>query len=143
MIYLDSNYVVKCYLREAGSAEVLRLVQNSTGRSTGLHGRAEFYSAVHRRLREGHLSARDAAGVWKQFETDERAGLWHWLPVTENVVRRACNTFEKLDATVFLRASDALHLACAVENQFTEVYSGDRILLQAAPYFGLKGITVY
>jgi len=61
----------------------------------------------------------------------------------KNVVRRACNTFEKLDATVFLRASDALHLACAVENQFTEVYSGDRILLQAAPYFGLKGITVY
>jgi hypothetical protein len=57
--------------------------------------------------------------------------------------RRACNTFEKLDATVFLRASDALHLACAVENQFAEIYSGDRILLQAAPYFGLKGITVY
>jgi len=58
-------------------------------------------------------------------------------------VRRACDTFERLDATVFLRATDALHLAYAVENQFTEVYSRDRILLQAAPYFGLKGITVY
>jgi len=54
-----------------------------------------------------------------------------------------CDTFERLDATVFLRATDALHLAYAVENQFTEVYSRDRILLQAAPYFGLKGITVY
>jgi len=143
VIYLDTNYVVKCYLREAGSAEVLKLVQTSTGRSSALHGRAEFYSAVHRRLREKHLSARDAVSVLGQFETDERAGLWHWLPLTENVVRRACNTFEKLDATVFLRASDALHLACAVENQFTEVYSGDRILLQAARHFGLKGINVY
>lgn len=143
MIYLDANYIVKCYLREAGSVEVLRLVQKSTGRSSALHGRAEFYSAVHRRLREKHLSARDAAGVWRQFETDERSGLWHWLAVTENVVRRACVAFEKLEPTVFLRASDALHLACAAENQFSTVYSGDRILLEAAPFFGLEGLSVY
>jgi predicted nucleic acid-binding protein len=143
VIYLDSSYIVKCYLREAGSVEVLRLVQESAGRSSGLHGRAEFYSAVHRRLRERHLTPRDAATVWKQFENDERAGLWHWLAVTENVVRRACNAFEKLDATIFLRASDALHLACAVENQFSEVYSSDQILLTAAPHFGLKGVNVY
>ncbi len=142
MIYLDANYIVKCYLREAGSAQVLRLVQNSTGRSSALHGRAEFFSAVHRRLRERHLSARDAAAVWKQFEADEHSGLWHWLAVTENVVRRACITFEKLEPTVFLRASDALHLACAAENQFPAVYSGDRILLEAAPFFGLEGLNV-
>ena len=143
MIYLDANYIVKCYLREAGSAQVLRLVQSSTGRSSAIHGRAEFYSAVHRRLRERHLSAQDAAAVWKQFETDERSGLWHWLAVTENVVRRACITFEKLEPTVFLRASDALHLACAAENQFSAVYSGDQILLEAAPFFGLEGLNVY
>lgn len=143
MIYLDANYIVKCYLREAGSAQVLRLVQSSTGRSSAIHGRAEFYSAVHRRLRERHLSAQDAAAVWKQFEMDERSGLWHWLAVTENVVRRACITFEKLEPTVFLRASDALHLACAAENQFSAVYSGDRILLEAAPFFGLEGLNVY
>ena len=143
MIYLDANYIVKCYLREAGSAQVLRLVQSSTGRSSAIHGRAEFYSAVHRRLRERHLSAQDAAAVWKQFEMDERSGLWHWLAVTENVVRRACVTFEKLEPTVFLRASDALHLACAAENQFSAVYSGDRILLEAAPFFGLEGLNVY
>ena len=143
MIYLDANYIVKCYLREAGSAHVLRLVQNSTGRSSALHGRTEFYSAVHRRLRERHLSPRDAAAVWKQFETDERSGLWHWLAVTEDVVRRACATFEKLEPTVFLRASDALHLACAAENQFPAVYSGDRILLEAAPFFGVEGLSVY
>jgi predicted nucleic acid-binding protein len=107
VIYLDAGYIVKCYLREAGSAEVLKLVQKSAGRITALHGRAEFYSAVHRRLCEKHLSSCDAAAVWKQFEEDERSGLWHWLPVTESVVRRACNAFEKLDATVFLRASDA------------------------------------
>ena len=143
MIYLDASYIVKCYLREAGSVEVLQLVQKSAGRGSALHGRAEFYSAVHRRLREKHLSAREAAAVWKQFEDDERFGLWHWLAVTETVARRACNAFEKLDATVFLRASDALHLACAVENHFSTIYSGDRVLLKAAPHFGLKGVSVY
>jgi len=143
VIYLDASYIVKCYLYEAGSVEVLKLVQKSSGRSSALHGRTEFYSAVHRRLREKHLFARDVAAVWKQFENDERSGLWHWLAVTENVVRHACNTFEKLDATIFLRASDALHLACAVENRFSEIYSGDRILLEAAQHFGLKGVSVY
>ena len=34
----------------------------------------------------------------------------------------------------FLRASDALHLACAAENQFSEVYSGDQMFPQAAPH---------
>jgi hypothetical protein len=63
--------------------------------------------------------------------------------VTENVVQKGCIAFEKLDARIFLRASDALHLACAVENQFSEIYSGDQILLKAAPYFGLQGISVY
>lgn len=143
MIYLDASYIVKCYLHEAGSIDVLQLVQKSSGRSSALHSRTEFYSAVHRRLREKHLSVREAAAVWKQFENDERSGLWHWLAVTENVVRHACNAFEKLDATIFLRASDALHLACAVENRFSEIYSGDRILLEAAPHFGLKGVSVY
>jgi hypothetical protein len=71
----------------------------------------------------------------ENFETDERSGLWH-PAVTENVVRGAGAVFERLEPTVFLRASDALHLACAAENQFSEVYRGDQIFLQAAPHFG-------
>jgi predicted nucleic acid-binding protein len=143
MIYLDASYIVKCYLHEAGSREVLALVQAHPGRTCAFHGRIELYSAVHRRLRQKHLSAAGASAVWKQFETDERSGLWHWLPLTETVVRNACSAFERLEARIFLRASDALHLACAAENRFTEVYSGDRILLAAAPHFGLNGISVY
>jgi hypothetical protein len=88
-------------------------------------------------------SIQDVRKIWRQFEQDERAGAWHWLPLNDIVIRRACDVFEKLPPDVFLRSGDALHLACAAENRFTEVYSGDRILLAAAPHFGLNGISVY
>jgi predicted nucleic acid-binding protein len=143
MIYLDASYIAKCYLHEADSRKVLDLVQGSSGRSSALHGRAEFYSAVHRHLRERHISPRDAAAAWQQFERDERLGLWHWLALTERVVARACHAYEKLGAETFLRASDALHLACAAEHHFSEIYSSDRFLLGAAPQFGLIGISVH
>lgn len=143
MIYLDASYVIKCYIKEPGTREVLALVQSDSGRSSAIHGRTELWSGVHRHFRDGRISRSDADGIWREFEREERAGLWHWLPMTENVVQRACDRFEKLEPTLFLRSSDALHLACAAENGFREIYSGDQRQLAAAPHFGLKGISVY
>ena len=143
MIYLDGSYIVKCYLDEPGTSQVLALVRGNPGRSSSAHGRAEFWSGVHRHLREKNISISQAQAVWKQFRSDERIGLWHWLAISEEVVQRACETFEKLDSKVFLRSGDALHLACALENGFLDVYSGDRVLLAAASHFGLNGISVY
>jgi predicted nucleic acid-binding protein len=143
MIYLDASYIIKCYLDEPGTTEVLDLVGRNYGRSSSIHGRLEFWSGVHRHLREGNITLKNAQAVWQQFRADEHAGLWHWLALTERAVRGACDAFEKLDPKIFLRSGDALHLACAHENGFAEIFSGDRILLGAAAHFGLKGISVY
>ena len=143
MIYLDSSYIFKCYINEPGTPRVLSLVQNSSGCSSCLHARTEFWSGLHRRVCETVTSIEDARKIWRQFEEDERTGVWHWLPLNDIVIRRACDVFEKLPPEVFLRSGDALHLACAAENRFTELYSGDRTLLSAAPHVGLNGISVY
>ncbi len=47
-----------------------------------------------------------------------------------------------LPRTVFLRAADALHLACAEEAGLHEIYSSDRHLIAAAPHFGLRAVTL-
>jgi predicted nucleic acid-binding protein len=143
MIYLDASYIMKCYLREVGTSEVMALVQGSVGCSSAVHARTEVWSAIHRRIRDKSISLSAARNVWRQFESDEVSGVWHWLSLNQNVIKRACEAFERLAPQVSLRAADALHLACAVENRFSDVYSGDRILLGAASHFGLNGVTVY
>jgi predicted nucleic acid-binding protein len=143
MIYLDASYIIKCYLHEVGTREVMALVQCSAGSGSALHGRAEFWSGVHRRFREKSISAVQAREVWRQFERDERSGVWHWFPLTHAIVKGACDMFEKLGGNIFLRASDALHLSCAAQNGFVDLYSGDRVLVAAASHFGLNGISVY
>ncbi len=43
---------------------------------------------------------------------------------------------------VDLRAGDAIHLAAAQSAGFSEIWSNDKRLLQAAPAFGLTGKSV-
>ena len=80
--------------------------------------------------------------VLTQFACDGRGGLFHWLPLTDDVQQRLEQVFRKAPPTVFLRAADALHLACAAEHGFKTIYSHDRHLLAAAPLFGLRGVNI-
>ncbi|MCX6907457.1 MAG: type II toxin-antitoxin system VapC family toxin [Verrucomicrobia bacterium] len=97
---------------------------------------------LHRKLREGALDAAGYQAVWQQFEHDVQHNVWMWLPITPVLLAQTRAAFRVLLSTVYLRANDALHLVCARENGFKEIYSNDRHLLAAAPYFGLKAINV-
>jgi predicted nucleic acid-binding protein len=142
MIYFDTSYLLKCYLAEPGHVVVRNLARESGPVACCALGKTECRAATHRHLREGKLTAQQAGAVYQVMQADEAAGLWLWLPLTDDVIAAASRGFERLPATVFLRSADALHLACARQQGFTEVYSNDRHLLAAAPHFGLAGKNV-
>ena len=139
MIYFDTSYIVKCYLNETGSTEVRALAEATEGLSSCLHGRAEFWTAVKRNVREKLITAAEAAATFERFEADESAGVWRWFSIERPLVDRTCQRVASAADTVFLRAADALHLACAEEQGFTEIYTHDRHVLAAASVFGLVG----
>ena len=94
---------------------------------------------IHRHLRDGNITAREARALIADFEEDEAAGVWRWLPVTTELVRQVCSHLERLPRSVFLRAADALHLECARNGGFREIYTNDRHVLAAARHFALAG----
>ena len=115
------------------------LAESTAGLSSCLHGRAEFWTAVKRNVREKLITADEAVATYERFEADESAGVWQWFSIERPLVDRTCERVASAADTVFLRAADALHLACAEEQGFTEIYSHDRHVLAAASIFGLVG----
>ncbi|MFM7181863.1 MAG: type II toxin-antitoxin system VapC family toxin [Verrucomicrobiales bacterium] len=141
MIYCDTSYLVRLYLAEPGSEQVRQLcaVQRICAAS---HGQAELPAALHRAFREGRIAAEVFAAALDQFALDQANDGIMWLPLGPALLAGMAGRFARMPRHTFLRAADALHLACAAENSFKEVYSNDRHFLAAAPLFGLKGVNV-
>lgn len=138
LIYFDTSHLARLYLEDPGYREARELAAPCTAVVSAWHAQAELVSAFHRSHREGRLSAPAFHAVLEQFEADDAAGLFRWLPLTDAVLQRVRQVYAKADARVYLRAADALHLACAADAGFSEVYSNDRRLRAAAPLFGVR-----
>lgn len=140
MIYLDTSLIVKCYLNEPGSQAVLNWLAGRRGLMCSQHGRVEFCATLNRHVREQHLDARQAGSVLNRLAEDEHAGLWRWLPVTDAVLRRACQVLSTWSSGLVVRSADAIHLACAAEYGSPTVYTHDVAMRHAAPHFGLRAV---
>jgi predicted nucleic acid-binding protein len=79
--------------------------------------------------------------ILKDFEENEN-GVWQWFGVTSALLEKARKAVLDIPSTVFVRSGDALHLACAEEHGFQEVYTNDRHMLQAAKHFHVTGVNV-
>jgi predicted nucleic acid-binding protein len=142
VIYLDTAYLVKCYVPEPGSRDVRRLATAAGHVACCAYGRAELAAAVHRKAREGLLSADAVRIIFQQIHLDDESRVVTWFPVTEALLGAVVRAFEALPADAYVRAGDAIHLVCAREQGFAEIHSSDRQLLAAAPRFGLVGRNV-
>jgi predicted nucleic acid-binding protein len=140
LVYFDAAYIAKCYLNELNASFVRQFAYQADGLASCEIARVEFYSVVQRHLREGNINSQEAQDVLKDFEQDETDGVWEWFPVTSSLIRAVCEDVRSLPMTAFLRAVEAVHLACAKENGFSVIYTNDRHMLDCAQYFEITGI---
>lgn len=141
-LYFDTNYLFRLYSNESGASQVQTLAQKTGTIAIAWHGWAEMAAVLLRKRREASLPPDGIEEIRHQFTEDRIAGLIELLPLSTAVVERLERVLHQAPDSVFLRAADALHLACAAEHGFTEVYSHDRHFLAAAPHFHLRGLDV-
>ena len=141
-LFFDAAYIGKLYWREPGSLEVQTLAATATEIMCSHHGRAEFYSIGHRKVRDGLAAQATPPGVFTQFNADVAAATIGLLPLTDAILDRVETVFAVAPPATYLRAADAIHLATAAEHGFAEIHSNDKHLLAAAPLFGLRGVNV-
>lgn len=141
-LYFDASYLFRLYSQEFGHEAVKDLLTGGNTVASAQHARAEFASIVLRHRRE--QSDRDdfLIELHEQFLDECRQREIHLFPLGNTVFDRIEAVLRGSPRSTFLRAGDALHLACAAVNGFSEVYSNDRHFLAAAPFFGLRGVNV-
>jgi predicted nucleic acid-binding protein len=141
MLYFDASYLVRLHTRDPGWEKV-RALAATDHLACCIHGQAEMVAAFHRKLREGTITNTEFSQILSEFQRDCARGAFEWLLLSPAVVARLMAVYATLPTAVPLRAADALHLACARENGFKEVYSNDGRFLAAAGHFGLRGISI-
>jgi predicted nucleic acid-binding protein len=138
--YFDAALVAKFYLNEPGRDQVRQLARAAGLVVTSGIAVAEVSAAFHRKLREKAVDVSVFKALQGQFAYDLDAGLWRLAAATEAVIREVHAVYTRLDASVFVRSLDTLHLVTARAEGFVRVYSNDRHLLGACRRFGLEGV---
>ena len=138
-MYFDTSYIAKFYFNEPESPRVRALVRKADSIRSSLWALAEFHAVIHHRVREGSCSRIDANDLASRFTAHIGDGLWNLIPVTEAALQRTSALILSAPKDLFIRTADAVHLATAQEAGDREVWTNDRHMLAAAPYFGLAG----
>jgi predicted nucleic acid-binding protein len=136
-VYVDASALVKRYVTEAGSADVVALTTGAPAVATALFTRAEVAAAFARAVRVGVIA--DVGGRRAQRRFSREWPDLVRIPVTETLVARA----EALAWTHGLRGYDAVQLASALTwqdalGQAIVLATFDRQLWEAAPHAGLR-----
>jgi predicted nucleic acid-binding protein len=141
VIACDTSALAKFYVPEAESIAIRRLLEKADRVYVSELARPELMAVFHRRLREGTWARRDFLAAIRQFQHDDLAGFWSWLPVDESILKAAAQTFAALPPTVFLRSSDCIHLVTALRHKFAEFLTFDVHQARAAAALGIRAVT--
>jgi predicted nucleic acid-binding protein len=140
MIYLDTNIFVSLLAEDAGSVAAQEWWAGQTvplGTSTWVA--AEFYSHIGLRCRKGEESTRNAARIIDAFDTLVSINL-SLLKSSDAAVLRAASWLRSPECS--LQASDALHLAIAVENEAAAIATFDQRYARGIEKLRIAGLKV-
>lgn len=129
--FFDSSAFAKRYVQEKGSEEADAACQAAAALGLGVLCIPEIVSALNRRFREKALSHEQYSAAKHRLLEDVRDA--EIVNLTPEVIARATLLLE----TNELRASDALHVACALAWGADLFVSSDQRQLRAATKSGL------
>ena len=70
--YLDTSALVKAYVREVGSEEVMQLIRVATAVGTSHLSKAEMAAAMAMAARQKIVNGIEAKQAWQEFQADWR-----------------------------------------------------------------------
>ncbi|HYY27859.1 MAG TPA: type II toxin-antitoxin system VapC family toxin [Chthoniobacterales bacterium] len=137
MIFCDTSALAKYYVPEDASTDLRSWLDDEDAVIASELARVELMSVFHRRMRERDWTREQFQAATSQFNRNEAARFWTWVPVSSSIVDEASRLYMSLPESVFLRASDCLHIVTALHHGFDGLCTFDRHQLQAAKALGL------
>ncbi|MEW5830446.1 MAG: type II toxin-antitoxin system VapC family toxin [Chloroflexota bacterium] len=137
IVYADTSALVKRYVCESGTDDVIALIDNANTVGSVILANTEMASTLSKAIRQGWVEQDAARTAWQDF-------LGHWPSFTRLLVTPSLvETASRLAWEHGLRGYDAVHLASAVVWQGTldmqvTLATYDRELWLAGQKAGLK-----
>ena len=108
ILYLDTSALVKRYIQEAGTDEVIGLLESAGSVGSASLTKVEMAAAFEKTVRRGWVKRQIALQAWQDF-------LDHWSSFTR--LNTSSGTIERASSLAWkysLRGYDAMHLASAL-----------------------------
>jgi predicted nucleic acid-binding protein len=137
VIFCDTSALAKYYVPEAESAVLTARLNSEDAVVVSELARVELMNVFHRRMRERKWTRERFQVAAGQFSQDDALKYWTWLPLSSLIVGAATQLYLSLPESVFLCASDCLHLVTALHEGFEEICTFDRHQQTAAHALGL------
>jgi predicted nucleic acid-binding protein len=140
MLYVDTSVLVALCTNEAKTADVVKWYADCAEElASAACCVTEFASALGLKQRTGQLTQEQAQTAWMQFERLCANDL-QLLPVEATTFHKAAVL--TMDASVGLRAGDALHLACAMQAKVQGMVTLDGVLAKNAKRLKVRPVPI-
>jgi predicted nucleic acid-binding protein len=138
MIYVDTSFLVSCYVEDVHSPEAGRRLSAHNRLPVTVLNRTEFHHSIYAYAFRSLVTPGEAALIIEQFEMDRKSGVWLHTPMPETVWSRSLDLARNFAPRTGIRTLDSLHVACALELRAEKFWSFDDRQLKLAGICGLQ-----